>query len=206
MAFGFTREPGTRRNYINAETGERLSRKQYDAFVTRLGKRQPGLATSAIRDTERQLEALRTALNRREAEVAAREELVGERERILALEKQLFRAGRQSSGQRRYNAALEAYLRSQRSRGRRMNKLQARSEPAFKQALSDLKGRPNKKHDPRIADENRYRRQKAMAALGGDTFFRDQYESLYGGRAGGHGNRIVRLSPRGRSDRGRRAA
>ncbi len=207
MAFGFVRAPGTSRNYINTETGEILSRRQYDKFVDRLGKRNPGLAIDAIRDTERQLEALRASLNRREAQVAAREEIVSERERILELEKQLFRAGRQSSGQRRYNAALEAYVRSQRLRGRRINKLQARSDPAFKQALEDLKGWPNKRRSPAIADDNRVRRNRAMATLGGDVFFRDQYESLYGGRAGGHGvrTRVQPLSPRGRSDTGRKA-
>lgn len=207
MAFGFTRAPGTSRNYVNAETGETLSRRQYDKFVDRLGKRNPGLATEAIRDTERMLEQLRDSLNRREAAVAAREELVAERERILQLERQLFRAGRQSAGQRRYNAALEAYVRAQRSRGRRINKLQARAEATFKQALADLKGKPNKKKSPRIADENRFLRQKAMATLGGDVFFRDQYESLYGGRPGGHGAvRITRMNATGRNASSRRAA
>lgn len=208
MAFGYTRQPGTRRRFLNTETGEEISYRQYNKVLDRLGERQPALKSSveALRAAERELERIRQSLSAREAQLEARETLLAERERELALERQLFRAGRQNAGQRRYNAALEAYVRAQRSRGRRLNKTEARKEAAFKQAVRDLKGRANPRRNPNIADANRFARQKAMASLGGDVFFRDQYESLYGGRAGGHGMRVVRMSARGRSDSGRRAA
>lgn len=206
MAFGFVRQPGTRRRFLNTETGEEISYRQYNKVLDRLGARQPALKTSveALRAAENELERIRQSLASRSAQLDARETLLAERERELALERQLFRAERQGRGQRRYNAALEAYTRAQRLRGRpRLTKTQARAEPVFKQALADLKGRANPNRNPNIADANRFARQKALATLGGDAFFRDQYESLYGSR---HGTRVTRLSARGRSDTGRKAA
>ena len=202
MAFGFIRLPGTSRRFQNIESGETISYRQYNKHLDRLGARAPALKTSieAIRATEDELARIRASLASREAELQAREALVAERERALELERELFRAGRQSAGQRRYNAALESYVRSARLRGRRINKREARSEPAFRQAMKNLKGRPNPKRNPTIADENRFRRRKALDTLGGDVFFRDQYESLYGNAHG-----VRKLSVRGRSDAGREA-
>lgn len=97
--------------------------------------------------------------------------------------------GAQQRGQRRFNTALEAYAAEQRRLGRKVDRRKLKSSPEFKAILADLKGMPNKRGNPAIADENRFNRRKALDRLGGDKVFRDQYESLYGGRPGGHGFR-----------------
>jgi hypothetical protein len=199
MAFGFSRERGTGRGYVadgsNPEfaAGTRLSRRQYDKYTERLGARRHLPGATAIRQTERELEQLRRDLAAEEIESV---EFLDEQRRLLqqrrGIEATSPLLSARGAGQRRYNAALDAYVKQQAHRGRRIGKRAASQSPEFKQILADLKGKPNKRNNPRIADENRFRRRKALDALGGDRYFREQYESLYGGRPGGHG-----MAPRG---------
>jgi hypothetical protein len=180
VAFGFRRETGTARGYINAETGDRISRRQYDKFVEKLGKRthQPGV--EAIRDTERLLEKLRDDLTKREFDVSAREAAVSLREQELELEKLLYRRGRTSAGQRRYNTVLEAYVNEKRRQGIKISKIDARKSKDFKSIMTDIKGRANKADNRNIKDENRINRMKALDKLGGSNVFRELYEKMYG--------------------------
>lgn len=181
MAFGYKRGPGATRYYVNELTGERISRRQYDKYVRALGKNQP--VALAIAETERMLDALRLRLaevSARENEVARREAELAAREAELALEKQLFRKSRTDKGQRRYNAALDAYVAEQRRLGKRISKIDARKSAEFKSLMKDLKGKKNPKQNPKIADENRFNRMKALDRLGGSQVFREYYEKLYG--------------------------
>jgi hypothetical protein len=207
MAFGFTRQAGTGRGYVNVSNpdyaiGDRLARRQYDKYIERLGKRTHLPGAEAIRETERLLEQLRVRLDARESELDAREAAVELAERELALEQALFRKGRQNAGQRRYNALLEAYVSEQRRRGNRsVNKLTAKSSPAFKQLVADVKGRANKRNNPIIRDANRFTRMKALDQLGGSNVFREYYEKLYGSITDGTIGKNVRARARGGSAR-----
>jgi len=179
MAFGFDRLPGTARNYINRsnpdyEIGQVISRRQFTRYTDRLVEdaseaEESGEGLASIAETDAMLADLADSLARRERQSGEAFQL------------------RQGSGQRRYNAALEAYVSNQRARGRRINKRQAAASPEFKQIMADLK--PSKRLS---RDERRVARSKALDQLGGDQFFRNQYQSLYGGRAGGHGRTRVR--------------
>jgi hypothetical protein len=80
---------------------------------------------------------------------------------------------------------LESYVREQRRAGRKITKIEARKSPEFKGIMADIKGKPNKKNNPNIRDQNSFRRKRALDRLGGSTVFREQYENLYGPAAGG---------------------
>lgn len=209
MAFGFDRNSGKSRSYTfrggdsNApfEVGQTVSRRRYDAYVESLGKRTHMPGASAIRDTERQLEAMRADLAKRVDDVAAREMTVALREQELELEKQLFRKSRTSAGQRRYNTVLEAFVREKRRGGRKISKIEARKSPEFLEIMKDIKGKPNKKNNPNIRDQNRALRKRALDKLGGATIFREQYENMYGPADGGTFRGVDRT---GRSFRVRR--
>lgn len=197
MAFGFTRQRGTGRGYVNDSnpdfaTGQRLSRRQYDKYVETLGKRSHG--ADIIRETERQLETLRDQLSRRSADLDRQADALRLAELELEYERASFRMERTSAGQRRYNSALSSYVKTQRARGRRITKREAAQSPEFKSIMTDLRGQTNRSRNPNIADANRFRRRKALDRLGGDQAFRDEYELLHGGRIGGHGFRKVRRS------------
>lgn len=190
MAFGFHRQAGSGRGYVNDANpdfaiGQRLSRRQYDKYIERIGKRTHLPGAEAIRETERLLEQLRANLAQRAADLDAqaagldlREEQLALREQELAFEQQLFRKGRQSAGQRRYNALLNAYVGEQRRRGVKINKRQAAASAEFKQIVKDVKGRPNKKNNPNIRDQNRFNRMKALDKIGGSNAFREYYKNL----------------------------
>ena len=185
MAFGFTRQPGPSRNYVNESNpdfaiGMKLSRRQYDAYIEKLGKRTHLPGAEAIRETERLLEQVRANLVLRENELDRREAELALREAELQLEQQLFRRGRQNAGQRRYNAMLDAYVANERRKGRTVTKRDARSEPRFKQIMSDIKGTPNKRKNPNVAAANKIRRRAALEAVGGQAAFREYYDGLYG--------------------------
>ena len=207
MAFGFRREAGTGRGYVNVDNplfgiGQRLSRRQYDKFVERLGERTHLPGVQAIAAAEQRLDRLRTELEARASELDERERAILEREAALAqvereqAEAGVARRGRQGAGQRRYNLALDLYVRQQRQSGRTINTRQARSEPAFKAALADIKGQANPKGNPNIRDRNLFLRRRGFRALGGAETFKEEYEARYG-----------RISPasRGYGARARRA-
>jgi len=195
--FGFKREAGTGRGYVNEsnpdyEIGTRLSRRQYDKFIEKQGARQKLPGADQIRETERQLEQLRDALARRETALDLRETELKLREQELQLEKDLFRKGRQSAGQRRYNTMLDAFVTNERRKGKTVNKRDARNDPVFKQAMEDIKGKPNKRKNPNIAAENVERRRRALAVVGGGDVFREYYERTYGQIARGTiGSRVA---------------
>ena len=202
MAFGFRRAPGSSRGYVNEATGERVSRRQYDKHVERLGKRLHMPGADAIAATEHLLEDMRgrlAAISAREAEVSRRELELDLRARELELEKMLFRKGRTSAGQRRYNAVLDAYTQEQRRQGRKLTKTQARTEARFAQIMRDIKGKPNRGKSATIADENRFTRMKALDQLGGSNAFREYYEKMYGTLLSGRSGENARASARNRS-------
>lgn len=209
MAFGFRREPGSGRGYVNVDNplfgiGQRLSRRQYDKYVEQIGARSHLPGAAAIRDAERRIETLRAALeasaealDAREREITARELALAQMERERA-ETGVSRRERQGAGQRRYNLALDLYVRQQRAAGRHINKRDARSEPAFKSALADIKGQKNATNNPNIRDRNLFLRRRGFAALGGAQEFKEQYEARYGKpvRPSSRGARMRRLQGR----------
>lgn len=204
MAFGFAREKGGARGYVNESNpefapGQRLSRRQYDKFTEKLGVRQHGSGVDAIAETERQLEALRASLAQRASALDQREASLELRERELALEKELFRKGRQSAGQRRYNAALDAYVSEKRRQGQTINKIQARRDPEFNAIMRDLKGRANPRGSPNIRDANKEKRLRALDALGGGANFREYYSKLYGSMVRGTTGSQVAVRARNRA-------
>ena len=185
MAFGFSRQPGAARGYVNEGNsdfaiGHRLSRRQYDKYVEKLGQRHHQPGAEAIRETEKLLEKMRADLVQRSASLDTREAGLELREKELELERQLFRKGRHSAGQRRYNVMLDAYVANERRKGRTLNKRQAMQEPVFKQAMIDMKGKPNKRHDPNVAARNVVMRRNALERVGGAQVFREYYDSMYG--------------------------
>lgn len=173
MAFGYRPLGDTGRHYQNEATGEIITRTRYKRIIDNLlaehVAEETQLGGDAIRETAQHLADLQDILRRRQ--VAARPET----------------QGRQSAGLRRRNALLESYYESERLRGSRKSKAELGRSAEFKQIIDDMKGRPNPRHDPNIKDDNRVRRSKALDQVGGDAFFRRQYEKLYGGRKGGHG-------------------
>jgi hypothetical protein len=185
VAFGFRRQSGTGRGYVNESSpdfaiGQRLSRRQYDKYIETLGKRTHLPGADAIRETERRLESLREQLLARAADLDTRETALRLRELELEFEQAQFRKARQNAGQRRYNALLDAYVGEQRRRGKRIGKREASQTAEFKQLVADVRGRPNKRGNPNIRDQNRFNRLKALDAVGGGLVFREYYEMLYG--------------------------
>ena len=182
MAFGFTRASGTSRNYIATgqtafdagfSRGQAISRRQYDAYVTRLGRRKhlPGYAQ--IRDADRALEELVRNLERagraaqsefeREAVAQARES-AHVQARVLRTAK--LRRDKQAAGQRRYNVMVKA-LRTARAEA---------GEPlTYRQAQAEMRaiGRD-------LRSKNPARRASAIAAMGGGEAFREAYAAAYG--------------------------
>lgn len=192
MAFGFRRLPGSRRAYeaVDAEgytPGAILSRRQYDAYVARLGRRHHLPGFDQIREAERRLEQIAADLARqeretlsefeREALAQARESAAAERAALATAKR---RRTRQGAGQRLYNTLLKTF-RSERQRiGRPLTYREAQQSAEFRQIVREMKGRPNPQGDPDIADDNRMRRLKALDRLGGSNVFREQYDTAYG--------------------------
>jgi hypothetical protein len=204
VAFGFDRERGSARGYVNVSNpafapGQRLSRRQYDAFVGALGARQTLPPATAAQDIERRLEGLRQrqaaaeGRSRRTQQRVAAEIRAAEAQAEVAREAQ-FRRERQGAGQRRYNLMLDLYVRRQREAGRVLTKNQARSEAAFKDAVRLAKGTPNPTHNPNIVARNMRDRRRGFAAVGGADRFREEYEAQYGRPA----RSARRRNPRGR--------
>jgi hypothetical protein len=208
VAFGFERKKGSARIYVNVsnpdfEIGQELSRRSYDKYVTSIGRRNPGLATgaNAIREAERQLEALRRSLDMRAHALDLRERDLARREAEAAadLERKLFRAERQSAGQRRYRSVLDAWRDEQARHGRQISKRDAARDPGFRQVLADMKGKPNPRGNPNIRLQNEALRERAAKHLGGWRRFKEIYEGMFGPD--------VRSRPRyGKSRMTRRAA
>lgn len=220
MAHGFQRERGaTARGYINVSNsdfapGFRLSRRQYDNYVELLGLRtkKPTIAslTDRIRDTQRQLRDTKAELDRLSKELAAEgraetrgQMLVARRRQREAeqMEKEttavLEREDKTAKGLRRYHAALQSYVEEQRNRGNMVTARQAANDPAFKEALKLLKGKPNPRGSERIRQANAEGRKRAVAMLGGNAAFKEVYDRRYG-------QRVTRVHRSGAGDRIRR--
>lgn len=180
MAFGFVRNAGRARSYTNVSAadgpvpiGSTISRRQYDKYVERLGARTHLPGTAAIRETERNLEELRRWL--------AAEQI--EAEEVFEVEAELQRQrfannGAQARGQRRYNAALESFVRHKRSQGIQITKREARSTAEFRQVMTDIKGTPNKRGNPNVRDRNAARRRAAFDRIGGGRNFKEVYDTI----------------------------
>lgn len=192
MAFGFEREKGSARGYVNRDNplftpGQRLSRRQYDAFVAGLGERRPlpaALAAQAtVADIEGRLQGLRNSLETaRTGRTRQRlqQAIAAEEGRQAVAQEAARRRERQGAGQRRYNLMLDLYVRRQRELGRVINKREAARDPAFREAVQLAKGTPNPKHNPNIRDRNMVQRRQGFAAVGGADRFREEYELRFG--------------------------
>lgn len=197
MAFGFRREPGTGRGYVNEASGARISRRQYDKYVESIGRREhlPGVteAARAMRDAEAAMDRLRRELAARGAALDARERELLAREAAVAAgearqRRSVFtRVERQGKGQRRYNTALEAFMSRRKEQGRPVSRREAAKAPEFRAALAEIKGKPNPRGDPTIAAANQARRNAAVEQLGGWREFEEMYRKR-------HGARVVRRS------------
>lgn len=219
MAHGFRREKGTGRGYVNVDNpnftpGYRLSRRAYDKLQDSLGARGRRSSVSdlsaRVADTQRTLRATQMELDRLAAELergdAARvrgQMLTARRQQREAqkIEKatmaELEREDRTAKGLRRYHAALQSYVEEQQSRGRRVTAREAAKDPAFKEAVKLLKGKPNPRGLQRIKEENSEGRKRAMATLGGSAAFKEVYDRRYG-------QRVTRVHRSGAGDRIRR--
>ncbi len=184
MAFGFTRQSGTSRGYVNQTNpdfayGQRLSRRQYDAYLERLGERTHLPGIEILRETERKLEALRDNLAARSAALDEREAEIRRREIAMAeQEAEKTRAGyhrktRQRAGQNVFNAALDRYVRLQRERGNAVTKRAAKSSPEFKAISAALK--PIKSKNPNVRAREVQRRRRVLAPLGTAAEFWEEY-------------------------------
>lgn len=203
MAFGFARERGTGRGYVNTANpefaiGARLSRRQYDRYVAGLGKRQglPALseAAQALVRAERELEALRAALG---AQAVPDIASVREAEHAAGRARAVFnRRARTTAGQNRFNVAIRAFRDSEAAHGRALTYAQARADPRFREAVDLLKGKRNPFGDPNIAARNKEGRAWALEMLGGARGFREQYEAMYGARPRGRATRGMRIRKR----------
>lgn len=204
MAFGFDRERGSGRGYVNTSnkdfgTGARLSRRQYDKYVERLGARRPREAKAElsrkireasqdIRDAERQLRAIEHRLphlrdnltSGREAQAQAALILAEQRRDIAASE--LLGSERSAKGTRRYHAALDAYIDQQKREGVVVSRREAAKSPAFVEIEKLLKGKPNPRGLESISESNKALRDRAFDRLGGVEQFRDSYGKRYGYR------------------------
>jgi hypothetical protein len=190
MAFGFTRERGTGRGYVNVDNplfapGQRLSRRQYDKYVEQIGQRMHLPAgPQAIVEAENRLARIRNALAERAAALDDRERELLEREAALAerererTETGYARRAAQRRGQDRYNLRLELYVRREREAGRTLTKRQAALEPAFRAINEQWKWRKNAS-----PDANQERRWKAMEALGGLRVYQETSAEVIGYRA-----------------------
>jgi hypothetical protein len=182
MAFGFTRQLGTSRNYVATgqeafdhgyTPGQALSRRQYDNYVSRLGRRTSIPGFEQIRETERRLEELARDLERRaalaqseferEAIAQARASQQAQRE---ALGKAARRRQRQQAGQRRYNSFLKLIRDKAGEEGEELTYREAQAQA--KQVARDLDSK------------DQSRREAAAEALGGWDKFRELYAAEYG--------------------------
>ena len=211
--FGFVREPGKARGYVadgsnpDYTAGTRLSRRQFDKYVERLGRRTHLPGVQAIRETDRLMERIRRDLEREQVEeTEAFEEQAALLQRRREIEASSPRLARVGAGTRRYKAAISAWRKQQAAMGHPVSYRQAQQSPEFKRVLADLIGAPNKSGNPARAAEIRRKRSAAIDALGGSEFFRREYTARNGGIAGGRPYRLRGVNNAGRSTGGHRRA
>ena len=206
MAHGFERERGAARGYVNRSnpnfiTGLRLSRRQYDAYVTSVGARNVKASQAElrgrIRDAQRELRSLQRDLDvlqraeadalsgGRRAQTEAAQLIARQREREASRE--LVGLDRSGKGTRRYHALLDAYIEDQKRKGIALSRKQAAASPDFQEALRLVKGKPNPSGNELIAEQNKFSRARGFAIVGGEEEFAERYRSRYG-----QGFRVVR--------------
>ncbi len=78
-----------------------------------------------------------------------------------------------------------------------MSKREAANDPAFREALALLKGKPNPRGLERIRQANAEGRRRAVATLGGSQAFKEVYDRRYG-------QKVTRVHRSGAGERMRR--
>lgn len=163
--FGFSRESGTSRGYVNAH-GVRLSRRQYDKLAAASGAGRPSKGSGKA------LEAARAFAEQKVRDLASRSRVpkrrlaqaIRQRERVRVAHAAHHQA---QGGQRAYNVALDMYVRRERGSGSRITKQRAKSSPEFKEIMRGLKPeKPRRRENP----DARRRRQERNARRREDTF------------------------------------
>lgn len=219
MAHGFKREPGTGRGYVNVDnpnfaTGYRLSRRAYDVYADSLGARtkRPRISDlsermvatqNTLRATQRELDRLAAELSSTQSAQTRGQMLATRRQQREATRQQaeitklLEREDKTAKGLRRYHAALQSYVEEQNARGRKISARQAAQDPAFRNAVKLLKGKPNPFGSERIRQANAESRKRAIQVLGGSAAFKEVYDRRYG-------QRVTRIHRSGAGDRIRR--
>lgn len=132
MAYGYKREKGGVRGYINEKTGERLSRRQYDKMVSAMGAHK---AMPAPRKAKQ--------------------------------------AGPQ---QRQFNSLLETYVRSERAKGRKINKIEARKSDEFKRAIKMIRTKRKIGESKAQREARQQAVQMGFDMLGGYKSFQEAYD------------------------------
>lgn len=133
MAFGYTRERGGARGYVNDLTGERLSRRQYDKMVAVAGNRKQ-----------------------------------------MAPQRAEKQGGPQ---QRQYNSLLSTYVKSERAKGHKINKQQARKSDEFKRAVKMIRTK-RKIGETKAQREGRQEAVRmGFDQIGGYKSFQENYEN-----------------------------
>ena len=194
MAFGFVRQPGSAKRYLNPLIGVTISRRQYAALTER--ERAAAIATlrrsaddleSGVADTVADALSGARATQRAafdEAMEAQRAAALAQREaealRAAGFRPRLSGAGRERASrlQNQYNALLETFVRSERAKGRPISKRAARSDDRFKRAVKMIRTR-------RRFGETNFQRavrleavRQGFQAIGTEDQFRQVYEQL----------------------------
>ncbi len=179
MAFGFKRERGAARGYVNVSNldfapGFRLSRRQYDKYAEAIGGRWHAPRDNAgfLRETNSRLRAIEAELATVQAQAAGEVPTAPLREEQARLrislkrQRQVERA-RGGTHMRRY---LRDLWREKEAReGRRVSARDAERSAEFKQMWADWKGERNPRRDKNISTRNQARRDKVARDLAGSV-------------------------------------
>lgn len=199
MAHGFAREPGSGRGYRNVSnpdfiTGLRLSRRQYDAYVERIGARNKRASVGELRealiDTRNAMRDARARMRLAEREIEAtasqaayQQELEQAEAAFARSEKMLHARARTDAGGRWYVTYRKAWVEARRAEGERITLRQADADPRFREAWTLAKGRPNPRGDLAIARANKAGRERAYRQIeGASEDFKQLYDKRYGQR------------------------
>jgi hypothetical protein len=194
VAFGFVRQAGPSKRYLNPLTGVSLSRRQY----AKLTERERAAAVAALRQAATDLESgaadtvadalagARAAQGDALAAARAAQRAAEQAQReAAALRAQGFRpklsgTRRENADrlQRQYNALLETYVRSQRAKGRKITKSQARRESDFKSAVRMIRTKRRFGETNMQRQARQQAREYGFAILGGADQFRQTYKTL----------------------------
>jgi hypothetical protein len=174
MAPGFKRLPGKSRNYINAATGQVLSRRQYDKLVAASTKAAKPAAPGSRGFTKLPGSARRYVDNATGQTISRRQrdnlaDALGQRTR-KPLSPSL------SAKQRQYNALLESYVRNRRRQGFPISKSEARKSEDFKRAVRMIRTRRRVGETDMQRDARLEARRMGIEAVGGHQLFQEAYD------------------------------